>query len=134
LADLAGTPIHATQLYSILGNIFLGLLLARLWISSCPLSLIAGVYALGSGVARFAEEAYRGEPQTPTIQGLRLYQWMAIGTAIVGAVLTCLPSFPAPTWSFSPTGLLWAIAFAAVAGVALGVDFPESEHRFARLT
>jgi len=134
LADLAGIPIHATQLYSILGNIFLGLLLARLWISSCHLSLIAGVYALGNGMARFAEEAYRGEPQTPTILGLRLYQWMAVGTAVLGAVLTCLPSLQAPTWRYSSTGLLWAIAFAAVAGVALGVDFPESEHRFARLT
>src|SRR5204862_7817353 len=36
LADLAGIPIHATPLYSILSNIGLGLLLNRLWISGCP--------------------------------------------------------------------------------------------------
>jgi prolipoprotein diacylglyceryltransferase/protein-S-isoprenylcysteine O-methyltransferase Ste14 len=134
LAELAGVSIHATQLYSILSNIFLALLLARLWISSCPLPMIAGVYGLGNGMARFVEEAYRGEPQTRTILGLRLYQWMAIGTVIVGALLTCLPSLPAPTWNFSSTGLLLAVAFGAVAGVALGVDFPESERRLARLT
>ena len=134
LADLAGVPLHATQLYSILGNILLGLILARLWISSCPLSLIAGIYAIGNGLARFAEEAYRGEPQTPTILGLRLYQWMAMGTVVLGAVLTALPSSSAPSWRFSPAGVWLAVAFAAVAGVALGVDFPESEHRLARLT
>jgi len=134
LTDLAGVPIHATQLYSILGNIFMGLLIVRLWISSCPLSLIAGVYAIGNGLARFAEEAYRGEPQTPTMLGLRLYQWMAVGTVVLGAVLTTFASSPAPTWRFSSTGLWLAILFAAVAGAALCVDFPESDRPLARLT
>jgi len=134
LAQLGGIPIHATQLYSLLSNVLLGLILARLWVSACSLSVIAGVYAIGNGAARFAEEAYRGEPQTPTMLGLRLYQWMAIGTVIMGAVVTSLVSGPAPRWSFSPSGLLLAILFALVAGVALGVDFPESESMFARLT
>jgi prolipoprotein diacylglyceryltransferase/protein-S-isoprenylcysteine O-methyltransferase Ste14 len=134
LAELAGVPIHATQLYSILGNVFLGLLLARLWISHCPLTLIIGVYAIGNGAARFAEEAYRGEPQTPTILGLRLYQWMAIATVIIGAVFTCFRSSPGTTWNFTLTGLWLSVGFAIVAGVALGVDFPQSDRTLARLT
>jgi type IV secretory pathway VirB3-like protein len=134
LAQLAGVPIHATQLYSILCNIGLGLLLARLWISACPLSLIAGVYAIGSGAARFAEEAYRGEPQTPIIFSLRLYQWMAVGTLIIGAVMTCFTSAPAPRVTFLRIGLLLAIGFAAIAGAALGIDSPESGRMLARLT
>jgi len=134
LAQLAGIPIHATQLYSILSNVLLGLILARLWISGCPLSIIAGLYAIGNGAARFAEEAYRGEPQTPAIMGLRLYQWMAIGTVILGAVVSSMVSGPAPRWSFSPTGFWLALLFALLAGAALGVDFPESDSMFARLT
>jgi len=134
LAHLAGVPIHATQLYSILTNTLLGLVLARLWLSACSLSVIIGVYAIGNGAARFVEEAYRGEPQTPLILGLRLYQWMAFGTALIGAVITSAPTAPAPHWAFSLTGLWLGIAFGVLAGVALGVDFPERESMFARLT
>lgn len=134
LAHLAGTPIHPTQLYSILSNILLGLFLARLWVSGCSLSVIIGVYAIGNGAARFVEEAYRGEPQTPLISGLRLYQWMALATAIIGAVLTTVPSSAAPPWALSSSGIWLGIVFGVIAGVALGVDFPESESMFARLT
>ena len=90
LADLAGVPIHATQLYSILGNVVLGLLITRLWISGCPVALVCGIYAIGNGVSRFIEEGYRGEPQTPIILGLRLYQWLALSTVIIGAMVTNL--------------------------------------------
>ena len=36
VAEVSGVPIHPTQLYSILANVFLGLLLLRLWVSGCP--------------------------------------------------------------------------------------------------
>jgi hypothetical protein len=134
LAELAGVPIHPTQLYSILSNIVLGLLLIRLWISGCPLSLICGFYAIGNGIARFVEEAYRGEPQTPKVIGLRLYQWTAVGTVIIGAVLTVLNSPAPPPLSVSLNSLLWAATFACVAAAALGVDFPHSNRPLARLT
>ncbi|MBZ5593781.1 MAG: prolipoprotein diacylglyceryl transferase [Acidobacteriia bacterium] len=133
LAGLAGVAIHPTQLYSILSNIFLGLVLARLWWPGCPLSLICGVYAIGNGIARFVEEAYRGEPQTSTVWGLHVYQWIAIGSAILGALLTTLRSPGAPMLMPSGQGFLWALAFALLSGAALGIDFPESNRPLARL-
>jgi protein-S-isoprenylcysteine O-methyltransferase Ste14 len=134
LAELRDVPIHPTQLYSILGNVFLGLLLARLWISHCPLVLVGGVYAIGNGMARFIEEAYRGEPQTPVVAGLRLYQWLAVGTVAFGAVLTSLGSLAPPSLDFTPHCLVLALAFGCLAAAAMGVDLPESDRTLARLT
>jgi len=134
LAKLAGVSIYPTQLYSILSNIFLCLVLARLWWPGCPLSLICGVYGIGNGILRFVEEGYRGEPQTSIVWGLHLYQWIAIGTVIVGALLTTLRSPGAPTLAASGGGFLWALTFALLAGAAMGVDFPESNRPLARLT
>ena len=134
LAELAGVPIHPTQLYSILSNIFLGLLLLRLWLSGCPMAMICGIYGIGNGLARFDEEAYRGEPQTAVIFRLRLYQWLAIASVCVGAVLTALESPRPPALAFTPYHLGLAAAFALLAGAAMGVDFPESDAAFTRLT
>ena len=134
LTKFSGVPIHPTQLYSILSNALLGLVLLRLWVSGSPLSLIAGVYGIGNGLARFVEEAYRGEPQTPILLGLRLYQWIAIAAAIIGAVLTCLRSPGAPAMAASLPGLASALLFAFIAAAAMGVDFPESHRPLARLT
>lgn len=132
MAELAGVPIHPTQLYSILANVFLGLLL-RLWVSGCPTALICGIYVIGNGLARFAEEAYRGEPQTAVLSGLRLYQWLAIAKALLGAALTALDSPPPPTLHFTSYHLGLAAAFACLAGAAMGIDFPESDRTCARL-
>jgi len=134
MAELTGVPIHATQLYSILTNVFLGLLLMRLWISGCPTAMICGIYAIGNGLARFAEEAYRGEPQTAVIFGLRLYQWLAIATVCLGAVLTVLASPSPPALALTGYHLGLAAVFACIAGAAMGIDFPESNTTFARLT
>ena len=134
MADLTGVPIHATQLYSILTNGFLGLLLLRLWTSGCPAAMICGIYGIGNGLARFAEEAYRGEPQTAVIFGLRLYQWLAIATVCVGAVLTVLRSPAPPPLVFTPYHEALAAAFACIAGAAMGIDLPESDAAFTRLT
>jgi membrane-associated phospholipid phosphatase/protein-S-isoprenylcysteine O-methyltransferase Ste14 len=129
-----GVPIHATPLYSILWNIVTGTALARLWILHAPLHLIAGLYLILNGLGRFVEEAYRGEPQTPVIARLRVYQWMAIGSIVAGALLTALGrGAPAPALQFSMMSLFPAFAFGAMCWFALGVDFPYANRRFARL-
>jgi len=134
MAELAGVPIHPTQLYSILGNVFLGVLLMRLWMSGCPTAMICGIYGIGNGLARFVEEAYRGEVQTPAVWGLRLYQWLAIGTVVVGALLTVFESPSPAVLQWTAPHFALAAGFGCIAGAAMGVDFPESNATFARLT
>jgi len=134
LAGLAGVPIYPTQLYSIAGNLLLGVFLLHLWISACPLSLVCGVYLMGNGVARFVEEAYRGEPQTRLIAGLRFYQWLAVVSVVWGAVVSSLPASAAAQLAFTGPGLAWAAVFGLVAGAALGIDFPDVDRPLARLT
>jgi prolipoprotein diacylglyceryltransferase len=136
LAELVDVPIHATQLYSILGNIVLGVLLARLWTLRAPLSLVAGLYLVLGSLLRFVEEGYRGEPQTPALAGLPIYQWLSVLGAVAGAVVMALPAAPAivPAAPPGPWVVTAAIAFGTVCWFAMGVDFPESNRRFARLS
>lgn len=136
LAGLAGKMVHPTPLYSLAANLLTGPFLFRLFRSNVALSLIAGLYLLLNGIARFAEEAYRGEPQTPIIFGLRLYQWLAIFSAGGGILLTTIPSPPAQVPRAGPTFGLWvgSLVFGLITGLALGADFPRSSSRFSRLT
>jgi prolipoprotein diacylglyceryltransferase len=134
LSDLGGVPLHPTPLYSILWNVVPALLGARLWAARAPLPVIVGAYLLLTGLGRFVEESRRGEPQTPVFARLRLYQWIAAGTSAAGAVVTCLTATirtpaPQPSLAAVGTGVLFAIA----TWFALGVDFPRSNRRFARL-
>ena len=135
LAGWRGVPLHPTPVYSILSNIVIGTILARLWSVGAALGLIAGGYFLLTGLARFVEEAYRGEPQTPVVRGLRVYQWLAIAFLGVGAVLTTRPVVAAPAPGAGGLGalLLVALGVGILCGVAMGVDFPRSNRRFARL-
>jgi len=135
LADLKGVPVHATPLYSIVWNCWVGLMLMRLVTLHGSCTLIAGVYLLLSGAGRFVEEAYRGEPQTRILGGLRLYQWIAIATMIAGAVVTTVHAAPLPRGlQLSVPLLLLAAACGALTWFVAGIDFPESNRRFARLT
>ena len=136
LADLGDRPLHPTPLYSILSNVVIGILLARLWQIGAALTMIGGVYLLLSGVARFVEESYRGEPQTAVVRGLRLYQWTAIALVVGGMALSSLPSAPAPDGSawFGAGTLITALTFGVASLVAMGVDFPDSRRRYARLS
>lgn len=135
LSDLGDTSIHPTQLYSILWNVPSGALLVCLWFGGTPASFIVGVYLLLSGLGRFVEESYRGEPQTPRPGGLAIYQWNAIATIVIGAAVTCCPSgpVPAPVAPDAVTAAL-AVGLGFIAGAAMGVDWPESSRRFSRLT
>jgi membrane-associated phospholipid phosphatase/protein-S-isoprenylcysteine O-methyltransferase Ste14 len=135
LAHLAGTSVHATQVYSILWNVVVGAALLRLLEVHSSAPFICGAYFLLSGVGRFVEEAYRGEPQTRTVCGLRLYQWIAVLTVVAGAVMTCVhgPSIP-HNIAWRASTILIAAGCGAMAWFVTGVDFPESSRRFARLT
>jgi hypothetical protein len=135
LADLFGVPVHATPVYSILCNVVVELALLRLVQLHAPCTLIFGIYLILSSAGRFVEEAYRGEPQTATMYGLHLYQWIAIVLAIAGAAITTIKSSPLP--QIAPLRLssaFLALACAAIAWFVTGIDFPESSRRFARLT
>jgi protein-S-isoprenylcysteine O-methyltransferase Ste14 len=134
LTHLAGVPVHATQLYSILWNGVTMVVVARLWSLHAALHLIGGVYLVLNGLGRFCEEAYRGEPQTPIVARLRLYQWLALGQVVVGAIITAVGvSGAAPTPAPNAPTLVAAVIFGVVNWFALGVDFPESNRRFSRL-
>jgi prolipoprotein diacylglyceryltransferase len=135
IASLAGVPLHPTQLYSIMGNLLIGTVLLRLRLLGASAGLELGVYFILSGIARFVEESYRGEPQTRVLWGLRIYQWMAIGAVLAGIGCTTIRS-ESPVGRFvAPTDMLWlvAVAMGLLFGFAMGVDFPGSNRRFSRL-
>ena len=108
---------------------------ARLYLLQTRTALIGGIYLILSGLGRFVEEAYRGEPQTPILWRLRLYQWAAIATVIAGALISSIGDTPVPPHPrFDYSSLLLAFLCAAGGWFVTGVDFPESNKRFARLT
>ena len=136
IAGLAGVPLHPTQLYSILSNIVIGLLLFRFWKLGAAPALIVGLYLMLNPIARFVEESYRGEPQTPIIARLRIYQWLSIASLLAGMVVIMLRpggSFPAVAgvldWGYAGVAALMFV----IVGAAMGVDFPDSSQRFSRL-
>ena len=135
LANLAGTPIHATPLYSIAGNLVIGVILLRLRFLGVSDAMLIGVYLMLAGPARFVEESLRGEPQTPIVGGLRVYQWLAAASLLSGIVLSALPAAPGPHGLVAPDAgiLAGAVALALISGFVMGVDFPGSNRRFSRL-
>jgi len=135
LTEFTGVPIHATQIYSILCNVVTGAALLRLYRLQASCSMICGVYLILSGAGRFVEEAYRGEPQTKSLFGLHLYQWIAAACAVAGAIVSTIHGPDLPQSSFiRPSSFLLALVCGATAWFVTGVDFPESSRRFARLT
>lgn len=135
LAGLSGTPLHATPLYSITGNLIIGVLMVRLQVLGAPDSLLLGLYLMLAGFARFVEESYRAEPQTPMLGGLRIYQWCALFSVAAGLLCTTLPGTESPAGFIRPPAPLWwyAAGIALLYGIAMGVDFPGSNRRYSRL-
>lgn len=133
--SLRGIPIHPTPLYSLLWNIVIALFVTRLYLLHTTTAMVAGVYLILSGLGRFVEEAYRGEPQTRVFGGLRLYQWIAIVTVVVGAFITTLTSTPlTPQPVPYASSITWAAVCGIFAWIVTGVDLPDSNLRFSRLT
>jgi protein-S-isoprenylcysteine O-methyltransferase Ste14 len=135
LTELKGIPLHPTPLYSIMGNFVIGMLLLRLWSLGASYGLVSGAYLMLAGVARFVEESYRGEPQTPVVGGLRIYQWMAVLSAAIGVALTTIQSGQAPglVIAFDARILVAGLLYGLLTGSVMGIDFPGSARRFARL-
>jgi protein-S-isoprenylcysteine O-methyltransferase Ste14 len=134
ISGLAGVPLHPTQLYSIGTNIVSGLILLRLFSMGMPCSFIIGIYFILNGTGRFVEESFRGEAQTPYRAGMRIYQWIAIINILIGAFFTTLPN--SGTLLFRPNiiSVFLALGIGLLVTFASGVDFPESNRRYARLT
>lgn len=135
LANLAGVPVHPTQLYSIVGNIVLAMVALRLWNTGADWTLIGGLYLVLASLARFVEEQYRGEPQTVKWIGLPIYQWLAIAFAVSGVALSMVHGAPVqPVRQLSLGGLGLSVAIGLAAALMMSVDFPDSSRRFSRLT
>jgi hypothetical protein len=117
-----------------LANLVIGLVLFRLAYEQAPAPLLIGVYLMLTGLARFVEEQFRGEPQTPQVGGLKLYQWLAFGMVVAG-LGTATISAPALALQFEwyPAATPVALGAALLAAFAMGMDFPFSVKRFSRL-
>jgi Prolipoprotein diacylglyceryl transferase/PAP2 superfamily/Phospholipid methyltransferase len=135
VVSLRGVPVHATPLYSLLWNVVVALVVTRIYLLHASAAMVGGIYLILSGAGRFVEEAYRGEPQTPIFWRLRLYQWVAVATVLVGALITTVSNSP-PTLrpALHTSSVFVALACGIGAWFLTGVDFPESNRRFARLT
>jgi hypothetical protein len=134
ISGLKGKLLHPTPLYAILWLFFVGFILLALWNNSFPSPFIFGLYLILTGIGRFVEEAYRGEVQTPILKGLRLYQWTAILSVVIGIIMTTIQVETV----IIITEFSWETVLAALIGgsfttFAMGIDFPYSNARFSRL-
>jgi hypothetical protein len=134
IAKLTNVAVHPTPVYSMLGNVAIGIVLGRMWSAGAPLPMIGGLYLVLAGLARFVEESYRGEPQTQIVAKLHIYQWFAICSVVAGMILMTFStaSHPRPV-EFNWQVPVFSLPLAALYWFAMGVDFPESQRRFSRL-
>jgi len=135
LSRLHGVPIHPTQLYSVVANLMIFAILWRLLESAATTTFIGGLYLVLSSLARFAEEHYRGETQTPKLGSLAIYQWIAIALFISGIGLSMVAGQPMhPARDLTWLGGIMSLAAAGLAAFLMSVDFPRSNRRFSQLT
>lgn len=136
LARMGARPIHPTQLYSLLFCLALFAVQLRLALAYPSWSFLAGSYLILSALARFIEEAYRGEPQTKISAQLTVYQWLSVGMFIAGLLtlgLTC-PASSAVPHLLGLRETILAAGLGLVTAFAMSVDFPDSGGRFSCLT
>ncbi len=134
VSGLKGKLLHPTPLYAMLWLFFIGFILLSLWLNNYSYSFIFGMYLILTGLGRFVEEAYRGEIQTVIWNGLRLYQWTAISSILIGIGITMIHTeiiILDPGFNFEI--LLSAFIGGLITFIAMGVDFPNSNARFSRL-
>ncbi len=134
ISHLKGELLHPTPLYAMIWLFLVGFILLSLHNNNFSSSFIFGLYLILTGIGRFVEEAYRGEVQTPIIKGLRLYQWTAILSVLIGIIMTVIHvEFVYITSDVGWETILSAIIGGLFTAFAMGVDFPYSNARFSRL-
>jgi prolipoprotein diacylglyceryltransferase len=136
LSKLQNVPIHITPAYSIGANIIIGMFLWRVWYSDVCLCLIISLYFILTGLARFVEEAYRGEVQTPIYCQHKVYQWTSIVFLLLGILISTIPceNTARLTFCFHTIYLTPSIIFACMTTFAMGIDLPDSNMKYARLS
>lgn len=134
IAGWAGKNLFPTQFYSIATNFLTFFILIRLVHLELPVTFITGIYLILNGSFRFVEESLRGEPQTPYFMKMRVYQWLALISILIGIVFTCFKSEPFDIGVMSWNLVCNAIIYGFIILFAYGIDFPESNKRFSRLT
>jgi protein-S-isoprenylcysteine O-methyltransferase Ste14 len=134
ISGLNGVALHPTQLYSIACNTISGIILIRLYTVGMSAVFITGIYLMMNGLGRFVEESLRGEAQTPYLAGMRIYQWIAIVNIVLGAICTTIHDTSVIHFKFNIESVFLAVLMGIIVLIASGVDFPESNRRFARLT
>ena len=128
VAHLRGKPVRATQLFSAFANLMIAAVLLRLWAAEAPASLICGLYLMLTGLARFAEEGTRGEPQTPVVAQLTLYQWLSICAFFAGIVVSMIAAAPVHAAMQIDAAACWvALAAGAVSTLAMSIDWPDTK-------
>ena len=134
LAGWKGKFVYPTPVYSILANMIYGGFLIMLWLNGTQMSMLIGLSFIFNGLSRFTEESYRGEPQTPILWKLRLYQWIALISIFIGALFTIISSPSShPDFHLSLSIIAFALFSGLIALFLGGVDFPKSNKRFSRL-
>jgi amino acid permease len=98
--------------------------------------VIGGGYLILSGIVRFMEEGYRGEPQTRQIAALPIYQWLSILSLLAGMLVMLITAPPAPMLRSTSLGTasILGVVFFFVCWFAYGIDFPNSKARYSRLS
>ncbi|MFN8587654.1 MAG: hypothetical protein U0704_07600 [Candidatus Eisenbacteria bacterium] len=125
-----GRWLVTTQPFSILLNLALGAVLVSAWHTrALPVTAIAGLCFLLTGIERFAEAAYRGGTLARVIRGLKEPRWIDLSSIVGRLLLAMTPSGPPPPDTLVPSGASAAemLATGAIATLAMRIRLPAVE-------
>jgi len=134
VAGMDDTPVYATQLIAAILNLAITGILLIAWRTHAAALFVGGFYLVLTALARFAEEGWRGEPQTPHKYGLSIYQWICVALVLTGIGISMLASPPVPgAVGLSTISIVTAAGVALVLSFAMSVDWPDSNLPLSRL-
>lgn len=115
-------------------NLAVCAVLLMAWRAHSGSLFIGGLYLVLTALARFGEEGWRGEPQTPGKCGLSLYQWICIPTVLVGVGTSMIASTPVPIAAgLDGNSLLTVAGLALFLALMMSCDWPRMHLPFSRL-